>query len=68
VNKLSTLNGMMAIDKHDDIVELWRQAVLGQASARRALLSRVMPASERPAAASVIAFAPRSAGRHDRAA
>ena len=38
-------NGTAAIEVQDEIVALWRQAVLGDAAARRALLWRMMPAS-----------------------
>jgi hypothetical protein len=38
-------NRPVAIEGQDEIVALWRQAVLGHAAARHALLQRIMPAS-----------------------
>ena len=38
-------NRSVAIEEQDAIVALWRQAVLGDAAARRTLLQRMLPAS-----------------------
>jgi len=52
-----------------DIVEIWRQAVLGNAVARRVLLRRIMPESVTGAVAPVITIDGLAAGRRpDRAA
>jgi hypothetical protein len=52
-----------------DIVEIWRQAVLGNAAARRFMLRRIMPASEIGGLAPVITIDALVAGRQpDRAA
>lgn len=59
---------LMAQGTRTDIVELWRRAVLGDASARRAMLARILPGSEQPAAAPVIEFAPAAGRQRDRAA
>jgi hypothetical protein len=68
VNKRMTYNGTMAPSTRDDVVDLWRQAVLGDASARRSFLLRIMPQSEMPAAP-VIEFDSRAGRRRrDRAA
>jgi hypothetical protein len=45
MNNQTRQNGSMAIEERVEIVALWRQAVLGDAAARRALLWRIMPAS-----------------------
>ncbi|HJZ48849.1 MAG TPA: hypothetical protein VKE41_16840 [Roseiflexaceae bacterium] len=45
MNNRTILKGSAALDIRGDIVEVWRQAVLGDAAARRALLRRIMPAS-----------------------
>lgn len=46
-----------------DIVEIWRQAVQGDAPARRALLRRIMPASAIGGQAPVITIDALVAGR-----
>ena len=40
-----TLTKGSLLDTQGDVVEIWRQAVLGNALARRALLRRIMPSS-----------------------
>jgi hypothetical protein len=52
-----------------DLVEIWRQAVQGNAAARRALLRRILPASTSGALAPVFNIAGRATSRRpDRAA
>lgn len=41
MNYRITHNGSMAVDTRDDIVELWRRAIQGDAAARRAFQQRV---------------------------
>ena len=41
VNHRTTHNGSAAVDTRDDIVELWRRAIQGDAAARRAFQQRV---------------------------
>jgi hypothetical protein len=63
VNNQTLFNGSVALDPQAEIVELWRQAVLGDAAARRIFLQRIMPASALPALPVPIEFAPRPARR-----
>jgi len=45
MNNRTIHNGSAARDMHGDIIEMWRLALLGDATARRTLLRRIMPAS-----------------------
>jgi hypothetical protein len=58
MNNQAIVNGSMARDQRADIVALWRQAVLGNAAARRVFLQRIMPAHALPAAPAPIELRP----------
>jgi hypothetical protein len=61
VNNQTLFNGSVALDPQAEIVELWRQAVLGDAAARQIFLRRIMPESALPTLPALIEFAPRLA-------
>ena len=44
MNNVITYNAPAKSDTQADIVAMWKQAVLGSASARQAFLQRIMPA------------------------
>ena len=56
MNKQTRHNGSVAIEEQDEIVTLWRQAVLGSAAARRALLWWMMHASALETSLATIEF------------